>query len=169
MKKIFTIVVLLLAVCFLAVAPAPASAANLLYSLPSFSASGAGLTSAITGTTGAAITSGPTLTLTQAGTYSLSSKVTTSLAGATLSAYTSVKCWLYRTNNTPGAIANADGLITLPSMTTISVLGPTIVIPPVSYAATANDAIKVYCSISADPGAGEVDVTSAYMLGIRYK
>jgi hypothetical protein len=145
-------------------------ATTTLFAPHSVSALASALTSSITGTTGATVISGPTLTIDQPGTYSLSSNVTTSLGAATLSAYTSAKCWLYRTNNTPGAISNADSLITLPSMTTVSVLGPTIAIPPVSYTtANSDDAIQVYCSISANPGAGEVDVTSVYMLGVRFK
>lgn len=170
MKKL-AIVILLLAVCCIGLsAPAPASAANLLYSLPSFTAQATGLTSAITGTTGAALTSGPTLTLSQAGTYELSSSVTTTFSGATFAAVQSVSCWLYRTNNTPGAVSYTTAAAMVPIITTTSVGGPTLVIPRISYTTSnTNDALQVYCAISTNPGAGSLQATTVNMVAVRYK
>ncbi len=171
MKKLFAIVILLLAVCCMGLsAPAPASAASLLYSLPSFTAQATGLTSSITGTTAAAITSGPTLTISQAGTHEVSATVTTTYSGATFAAVQSVSCSLYRTNNTPGTISYATATAIMPIITTLTAAGPTIVLPRISYTTTnANDALQVYCSVTANPGAGSVQVTSVNMLAVRYK
>jgi len=148
----------------------PASAANLLYSMPTMTALATGLTGSISGTAGAAVISGPTLTLSQAGTYSLSSMVTTSTAASTFSTAQTAKCWLYRTNNTPGVVANTTAAVVFPIMTTLSIPGPTVAIPPTWYSTSnSDDAIKVYCSISANPSAGEVDVTAVSMMGQRFK
>ena len=116
MKRLLVIATLVLSVLGVAI---PASAANLLYSMPTMTALATGLTGSISGTAGAAVISGPTLTLSQAGTYSLSSMVTTSTAASTFSTAQTAKCWLYRTNNTPGVVANTTAAVVFPIMTTL--------------------------------------------------
>lgn len=141
-----------------------------LYSAYSVSAAATGLTSAITGTVGAAVTSGPTLTIDKAGTYELFSNVTTTMAAATFSAAQSSSCWLYRTNNTPGVVANSTVNVVLPTMTTLSIGGPSFIIAPVPYTTTnTDDTLQVYCAIGANPGAGAFNVTGIKMLGVRYR
>lgn len=170
MKKLSIIAVLLFAACLSLFAPASASAGNLLQSMPSATASASGLTSAITGTTGASVTSGPTLTVNQAGTWSLSGNITTALAGATFSAAQTATCWMYRTNNTPGSVTHGASTVALPTMTTLTATGPSIVIPSFPYTTTnTSDAISVYCSVSANPGAGALNVTGVSLLGVRYR
>ena len=147
----------------------PTGTANLLAPW-SVTASATGLTSAITGTVGAALTSGPTLTITQPGTYMLSSSVSTTLAAATFTNFEAVTCQLYRTNNTPGAITSTLSTALTPSVTASSTGGPTISTPVIAYTtANSNDAIQVYCAISADPGAGAINATEVNMLGVRFK
>lgn len=166
MKKLFVAFALILAACSFAL---PASAANLLYSLPSLTA-GATLTSAISGTNPGAIDSGPTLTVNQAGTWSISGTISTAFSGATYSAVKSASCWLYRTNNTPGTVANTTVTAMIPIITTLTAAGPTLKISPVAYTtANTNDALRIYCSATSVPDAGEVDVTGAYLLGVRFK
>lgn len=165
-KFLAILAVMLIAVCFSAVA----SAGPLLNALPSFSASASSLTSTITGTNPAAIVSGPTLTIAQAGTYLLTGSISTEYSSATMTGRESVTCRLYRTNNTPGSISNSLSSAATSSLSTTTVVGPTLVLPLVSYTtATTTDTIQAYCGISADPSAGALNATGVSLFGIRFK
>lgn len=168
MKKASLIIAVVLIIC---VAAGSACAGNLLYSQATYSTNATGLASAVTNTTtGEAVISGPTLTLGAAGTYSLSSSVTTTLSGATFAAVQAVSCHIYRTNNTPASVSGSTSFSLLPVVTTLSVAGPNVVIPRANYTTTTSgDTLKIYCSLTLAPSAGEVDVTSIYMLGVRHR
>jgi hypothetical protein len=107
-------------------------------------------------------TTSPTTTLTAAGTYILGGYVNIITASSTFAANQNIACQFYRTNNTPGAVANSTVYTQIPIMTTLTIRLPGIVFPPIYYTtANTNDAIAVYCVLSASAGAGSVTSDNA--------
>ena len=107
-------------------------------------------------------TTSPATTLTAAGTYILGGYVNIITASSTFAANQNIACQFYRTNNTPGAVANSTVYTQIPIMTTLTIRLPGIVFPPIYYTtANTNDAIAVYCVLSASAGAGSVTSDNA--------
>lgn len=131
-------------------------------------ASATSLTSALTAGD-AAITSGPSLVLTQPGRYILTAIISTDFSGATYAANQVATMHLQRTNNTPAAVADSSETVMLPVMTTATLAGPTVTIGPVFYTTSnTDDALSVYALLSATPSVGSVRVTGARIMATRY-
>lgn len=121
-------------------------------------------------TTSAALdfgTTDPTLTIANAGTYSIYVTVQTTLVSATTTTQ-SVTYKLRRTNNTAADLTGSVFGNPLPIATITSELGPTTTIGPIKYTTSAtNDSITVFGAISASLGAGSATATDCTITAIR--
>lgn len=113
-------------------------------------------------------TTSPILTLANAGTYWLSADIQFSLVGATYATYQSATVKLRRTNNTPADVAGSTFGTFIPTITTITALGPLVHIGPIKYTtALTTDTLTVDAILSALPSAGSVTVTNCTIAGGR--
>lgn len=112
-------------------------------------------------------TTSPTVTLINAGTYSIYITLQTSLVSATTTTQ-SVSFKLRRTNNTAADLSGSTFGNPLPVATITSELGPTTTIGPIKYTtANTNDVIGAQGIISASLGAGTATVTAATITAER--
>ena len=126
-----------------------------------------GLTTNLTASAVAVGSSTPLL-LSAPGTYYTSATVNTAFSGATFAAIQQATCYLYRTNNTPATISDTTSTVVLPIITTTTLTGPTLQLGPVAYTtANTTDSISVYCSLSATPSVGNVQVTATHITALR--
>ena len=125
-----------------------------------------GLTSTI-GTSAVAVGSSNPLVIPTPGNYYLQASVNTALAGASFSTVQSVTCQLWRTNNTAVALSIPYS-VAIPITPAVTVSNSTINIAPFLYA-TGNytDSINLYCSLSALPLVGSVQVTATHITALR--
>jgi hypothetical protein len=112
-------------------------------------------------------TTDPLDTLVVGGTYFITSRVLANYAGATFAAGDTVEFNLYRTNNTPGVIANSTTDLCVPILTTATYTIGSISLPGVIYTATAGDILTLYGKVYTAPGAGNVNVTEASIVAIK--
>lgn len=113
-------------------------------------------------------TTSPSITIDQAGTYMIFSRVNSKYVAATYAANQTLTCHLHRTNNTPADISNATTTLTTRVITTITDDVGISHLPMVIYTtANTNDAIALYGSVSATPSAGSVTATEADIEAVR--
>lgn len=113
-------------------------------------------------------TTSPSVTLDQAGTYILFARVNSKYVAATFAGNQTLTVHLQRTNNTPASITNATTALTTQIITALTYSVGDSVIPPTIYTtANTNDAIAIYGSLTATPGAGSVTATEAEIVAIR--
>lgn len=111
-------------------------------------------------------TTDPTITLPSAGTYILVASLQASCVGSTFAAAEDVRAILRRTNNTPADIGTERNQ-PIPTMTTLSVGGPSITLIFNGYSATAGDIITINAKLSATPSAGSVTISNAQIFALR--
>jgi len=114
-------------------------------------------------------TSDPTMVIDKAGTYTLSGSAQLKYNAVTYAADQTANCVLYRTNNTAGAVPLATSTVNLRIIASpITDNAGTITLPPVLYTTTnTSDQVQLWCSVSATPGAGSVQVISAWVRAHR--
>lgn len=136
------------------------------YSLASY---GAGLTYQLTNAQ-ALITGAPSITLAVAGVYLVSASVTVDYVAATFAAVRTMTVNLYRTNNTPGNITNAQAIFKTQIVTTLTYTAGEITLPPVIYT-TANltDVLTLYAGLDTAPTAGSFQVTAGWLTALRIR
>jgi hypothetical protein len=109
----------------------------------------------------------PVITITAAGTYLLMCGGTTIANGATFAAAQTMDLYAYRTNNTPGEISNSRVVLKIPIMTTLTTNTGYFMCQPTVYTTiNTDDAITIYGVLSANPGAGSVQATGAWIMAI---
>ncbi len=113
-------------------------------------------------------TTDPILTIDKPGTYWVSAKAQLKYNAATFAANQTATCKIRRTNNTASDLTNATRTADLRIITTITDNAGLIEIPETVYTtANQDDHLQLWCSVSAAPGAGSVDVTSAEITAKR--
>ena len=130
---------------------------------------GAGTAYQLTTTPGAVTlgTTSPAMTISQAGSWALFYFARVDFVGATYSAVKEATFKLRRTNNTAADVTNSAHTFIMPIVTTVDHTAGLLTIGPIPYVtANADDAIALYGSIEADPDAGEIDVTDAYVAAL---
>ncbi len=112
-------------------------------------------------------TTSPTVTLLNAGTYTIYVDVQSQLSSATITTQ-SVSFKLRRNNNTPADLTGATFGAPLPVQTAGSELGPAIHIGPIKYTTSGTtDVIEVQGILSASTGAGSVTASACTITAIR--
>lgn len=114
-------------------------------------------------------TTSPTIPITAAGTYIVWANVQLSFVGAT---YAAVNSATFRLQETTANVSLTDGERgdMLPVMTTITNLGPSIMIGPVEHiTADTDDVIVIQGDLGALPSAGTVTATKATVYAVRIK
>lgn len=109
----------------------------------------------------------PTFTVPTTGTWALFSSATVDYNGATLLGARNITLKLRRTNNTPEDVAGALVSTTTQVITALTFTAGDFEIPSVKYSGTAGDVISMFGSINIVPTLGSVQVTNAWILGIR--
>lgn len=121
--------------------------------------------------TSAAVTFGttsPILTFANAGTYWVSCDIQYSYVGATFAANRQFDAKIRRTNNTAADVAGSIFSEFVPTLTTITDVGPHTHIGPVLYTtAGTTDTLQVFADISVLPTAGTVTVTNCTITSMR--
>lgn len=113
-------------------------------------------------------TTDPILTIANAGTYALYVDVQLNLVGATYATYDSATIKLRRTNNTAADIAGSTFGTFIPTITTITAVGPYLHVGPIKYTTTnTNDTITVQGILGSTPAAGSVTATACTITAIR--
>ncbi len=113
-------------------------------------------------------TTDPVTVINQPGRYVLSGGAQLKYNATTFAGNQTATCKITRLNNTPADITNATRTIDLAIVTTITDNAGYVQIPTTYYdTAFSNDVLALYCSVSATPGAGTVDATSAEITAIR--
>jgi len=111
----------------------------------------------------------PRITLTTAGVWLLQGRARIDYVGATFAANRTVSLKLYRTNNTPGDIANSLCGFVTQIITTLTYTAYIVEFPPVAYTtAVITDIIEAWGSIDVLPSAGtitavEASITATYL------
>ena len=142
---------------------------NNFYTAPcapsAFSVIASGTAATITNTPGALAfgTQSPTVTLIGAASlpYWIEYHVRPNLAAATFAAIQNVQCYLYRTNNTAGTLGNTTRTSLIPIATTTTLELGSIQAGTAYTSSGANDAISLYCGLSASAAAGSVTAVGA--------
>ena len=132
-----------------------------------YSVYAAGTAYALTATNAPVVfgTTSPVLVLATAGTYNLTGQVTVNYVGATFAANQTVTVELYRTNNTPGAIANTSAAVVTGIVTTITGTLAVITLPTVAYTTlVGTDSITIYGIVTVIPSAGTIVIASASII-----
>lgn len=138
--------------------------------LNTLSVYGAGTAYSLTDTAAAVDmgTTDPSLTLTRSGTWMIFGRARLKYTAATFAANQTATIKLRRTNNTAADLTAGTTTATLRIITTITDGAAECIIPPVFYTtANTNDAIAIFGSLSAAPGAGSVDVTEAEIVAVK--
>jgi hypothetical protein len=113
-------------------------------------------------------TTSPTVTLANAGTYSVYVDIQFSLVGASYATYQSASAKLRRQNNTPADLPDSTFGTFIPTITTITAVGPLVHIGPIKYTTAATtDVITVQAVLSATPSVGSVTATNCTITAIR--
>lgn len=110
-------------------------------------------------------TTDPSITLVAAGNYYLYVNVSTAFNAATFAGVQSVSAKLRRTSGTPADIGTPRSQ-PLPVITALTGAGPSVMVGPFPYTATANDVVTVQAILSATPGAGSVTVDACEITAI---
>ena len=110
----------------------------------------------------------PSLTLAEPGTYLIFGKAQLYYSAATFVAPQTCQIYLYRTNNTPAALAHATTTVPLRVVTATTDNGGAAVIPPILYTTTnTSDTITVYGTLSTLVSAGSFQATEASIVAVR--
>lgn len=113
-------------------------------------------------------TTDPILTIANAGTYAVFVDVQLNLVGATYATYDSATIKLRRTNNTAADLAGSTFGTFIPTITTITAVGPYLHVGPIKYTTTnTNDTITVQGILGTTPAAGSVTATACTITAIR--
>lgn len=113
-------------------------------------------------------TTSPILTIANAGTYAVYVDVQLNLVGATYATYDSATIKLRRTNNTAADLAGSTFGTFIPTITTITAIGPYLHVGPIKYQTTnTNDTITVQGVLGTTPAAGSVTATACTITAIR--
>lgn len=112
-------------------------------------------------------TTQPSVTLTDAGTYLLFSRVRLDYTGATFAAARTVTLKLRCVNNTIADVPNAITDFVTDVTTTETRTMATIPLPVVAYVATAGDVIQAWGSVSVAPTAGSLDAVEAEIVAVK--
>lgn len=113
-------------------------------------------------------TTDPILTIDKPGTYWVSGKAQLKYNAATFAANQTATCKIRRTNNTAADLSGATRTIDTRIITTITDNAGLVEVPETVYTTTnQDDHLQLWCSLSAAPGAGSVDVTSAEITAKR--
>lgn len=113
-------------------------------------------------------TTSPILTIANAGTYAIYVDVQLNLVGATYATYDSASIKLRRTNNTAADLAGSTFGTFIPTITTITAVGPYLHVGPIKYTTTnTNDTITVQGILGTTPAAGSVTATACTITAIR--
>ncbi len=107
-----------------------------------------------------ALCTGATITIAQAGTYTLYAQATADLVGATFAANRVITLKIRRTNNTPADLATAP-VITTPIITALTYTLGFYQVPVAVYVATAGDILETWGSIDVVPSAGSITATGS--------
>jgi len=114
-------------------------------------------------------TTDPILTVDKPGTYWVSAKAQLKYNGASYATSQTANCKIRRTNNTAADLSNATRSVDLrnPATTIVDAVG-VVDIPEIIYT-TSNydDHVQLWCSVSALPTAGTVEVVSAEIIAKR--
>lgn len=110
-------------------------------------------------------TTSPIITM-PAGSFILVASLQASCVGASFAAAEDVRAIFRRTNNTPADIGT-ERAQPIPTMTTLSVGGPSITLIFDGYTATVGDTITINSKLSATPSAGSVTISAAQIFAIR--
>ncbi len=110
----------------------------------------------------------PSIFLPLAGTYRLTAQATLGYTGATFIANQTANLRLRCVNNATGDLANSSLDTTLAIITTVTAPIGTIPLPAINYVTTGvGDNIQIFSSLTAAPGAGAVNATSASISYIK--
>lgn len=113
-------------------------------------------------------TTSPILTIANAGTYAVYVDVQLNLVGATYVTYDSASIKLRRTNNTAADLAGSTFGTFIPTISTITAVGPYLHVGPIKYTTTnTNDTITVQGTLGTLPSAGSVTATAVTITAIR--
>lgn len=112
-------------------------------------------------------TTDPAITINQAGTYLLITRVRADFNGATFAAARTITYKLRRTNNIAADVTGATTAAIVPVGTTITYTAHTLELAPVIYTATSGDIIQLWGSINTGPTAGSVDIAEADVIALR--
>lgn len=110
-------------------------------------------------------TTDPSITLVTAGNYYIYVNISTAFNAATFAGVQSVSAKLRRTSGTPADIGTPRSQ-PLPIITALTGSGPSVMVGPLPYTATANDVVTVQAVLSATPGAGSVTVDACEITAI---
>jgi len=110
-------------------------------------------------------TTDPSITLVAAGNYYLYVNISTAFNAATFAGVQSISVKFRRTSGTPADIGTPRSQ-PLPVITALTGAGPSIMVGPFPYTATANDVVTVQAILSATPGAGSVTVDACEITAI---
>jgi hypothetical protein len=111
-------------------------------------------------------TTSPSITIQNAGTYTIRAGIGVKYVSATYAGAQTVTLKLRRTNNTPADLTNGGRTVELPVLTTFTG-GDVMTTPEIIYTATAGDIVQIFGSISATPSAGSVQTDSAEIVAVR--
>jgi hypothetical protein len=90
--------------------------------------------------------------------------------GATFAAVRNATFNIYRTNNTPGNVPNAQQAFKTAIITTQTYTAEILSIPPVLYTtANNNDVLTLYGGIDVIPSAGSIQVIAASLMAQRIR
>jgi hypothetical protein len=110
----------------------------------------------------------PSVTLTSPGMYLILANVQLFYNAATLTAPRTCKIYLYRTNNSPGALDRATTTIPLRIATLVTDNGGSAVVPPILYETSrSDDKISIYGALSAPITSGFFQATEASIIAVR--
>lgn len=113
-------------------------------------------------------TTSPILTIANAGTYAIYVDVQLNLVGATYVTYDSASIKLRRTNNTAADLAGSTFGTFIPTISTITAVGPYLHVGPIKYTTTGTtDTITVQGALGSLPSAGSVTATAVTITAIR--
>jgi hypothetical protein len=129
-------------------------------------ASGTAYTLTITPAQLAFGTTSPSITIQNAGTYTIRAGIGVKYVSATYAGAQTITLKLRRTNNTPADLTNGGRTVELPVLTTFTG-GDVMTTPEIIYTATAGDIVQIFGSISATPSAGSVQTDSAEIVAVR--
>ncbi len=112
-------------------------------------------------------TTDPAVTLPTTGQWLLLARANVKYVAATFAANQTLAVKLRKTSGTAADLASAFTTNTLRIITTITDSAGQLRLPPVVYAATANDTIQLFGNLSVLPTVGTVQITEAEIVAIR--
>lgn len=111
-------------------------------------------------------TTDPSLTITTTGTYLLMARINIDYNSAAMATQRTLSFTLQRSSGTPASINNSSTSFITVGINANYTAG-IIDLPPVFYAATANDVIQIWGKVDTLPTSGSIDITEASLIAIR--